>query len=113
MNDFSIDQLYAAHLTTLMQRTDRSLAATGFDALVIHAGRPPLQFLDDQDYPFKVNPQFKAWVPIVDNPRCVLVYSPGAPSYSAVLPTQRFLAQTRPVAAGVLDRRRGFDRHGR
>ncbi|HWX79393.1 MAG TPA: Xaa-Pro dipeptidase [Steroidobacteraceae bacterium] len=78
MSDSRLDQLFAEHLTTLMQRTDRSLAATGFDALVIPAGRPPLQFLDDQDYPFKVNPQFKAWVPIVDNPRSVLVYAPGA-----------------------------------
>jgi Xaa-Pro dipeptidase len=78
VSDSSLDQLYAAHLTTLMRRTDRSLAAAGFDALVIHAGRPPIQFLDDQDYPYKVNPQFKAWVPIVDNPRCLLVYSPGA-----------------------------------
>jgi Xaa-Pro dipeptidase len=78
VSDLRPDQLYAAHLTTLMHRTDRSLGATGFDALVIHAGRPPIQFLDDQDYPFKVNPQFKAWVPIVDNPRCVLIYSPGA-----------------------------------
>jgi Xaa-Pro dipeptidase len=78
VSDSSLDQLYTAHLATLMRRTDRSLAAAGFDALVIHAGRPPIQFLDDQDYPYKVNPQFKAWVPIVDNPRCILVYSPGA-----------------------------------
>jgi len=78
VNDFSLDQLYVAHLTTLMQRTDRSLAQSGFDALVVHAGRPPALFLDDQDYPFKVNPQFKAWVPIVDNPRCLLMYSPGS-----------------------------------
>ncbi len=77
MND-GLDQLYAAHLRTLMQRTDVALAAAGFDALVIHAGAPPVQFLDDQDYPFKVNPHFKAWVPILDNPRCILVYSPGA-----------------------------------
>jgi Xaa-Pro dipeptidase len=61
-----------------MRRTERSLAASGFDALVIHAGSPPTQFLDDQDYPFKVNPHFKAWVPIVDNPRCILVIAPGA-----------------------------------
>src|ERR1700676_181772 len=77
VSDSGLDQLYAAHLTTLMRRTDRSLAQSGFDALVIHAGRPPVQFLDDQDYPYKVNPQFKAWVPIIDNPRCVLVYTPG------------------------------------
>jgi len=74
----SLDLLYEPHLQTLMRRTERSLAASGFDALVIHAGSPPTQFLDDQDYPFKVNPQFKAWVPIVDNPRCVLVIAPGA-----------------------------------
>ena len=39
---------------------------------------PPTQFLDDQAYPYKVNPHFKSWVPIVDNPQCLLVYVPGA-----------------------------------
>jgi Xaa-Pro dipeptidase len=73
----SLDELFRPHLQNLMRRTERSLAASGYDALVIHAGSPPVQFLDDQDYPFKVNPQFKAWVPIVDNPRCVLVVAPG------------------------------------
>src|SRR6202171_4384682 len=61
-----------------MRRTEQLLAASGFDALVIHAGSPPTQFLDDQDYPYKVNPHFKTWVPIVDNPCCVLVVAPGA-----------------------------------
>ena len=77
MSASSLDQLYRPHLQTLMRRTEHSLAASGFDALVIHAGSPPTQFLDDQDYPFKVNPHFKAWVPIVDNPRCILVIVPG------------------------------------
>jgi Xaa-Pro dipeptidase len=74
----SLDQLYSQHLHTQMKRADLALAASGFDALVIHAGRPPIQFLDDQDYPYKVNPHFKAWVPILDNPGCLLVYSPGS-----------------------------------
>ena len=78
MSETSVDRLYKAHLQTLMQRTERSLAAGGFDALVIHAGCPPIQFLDDQDYPYKVNPHFKAWVPIVDNPRCIVLIVPGA-----------------------------------
>jgi Xaa-Pro dipeptidase len=77
VHDSSLDEMYASHLQGLMQRTDRSLSDSGFDALVIQAGRPPVQFLDDQDYPYKVNPQFKAWVPIIDNPRCILVYAPG------------------------------------
>ncbi len=71
------DELYAEHLQTLMRRADAALAALGFDALVIHAGCPPTLFLDDQAYPYKVNPHFKAWVPIVDNPQSVLVYRPG------------------------------------
>ena len=78
MSEPSVDDLYKAHLQTLMRRTERSLAASGFDALVIHAGAPPIQFLDDQDYPYKVNPHFKAWVPIVDNPHCILLFVPGA-----------------------------------
>jgi Xaa-Pro dipeptidase len=77
VSDSSLDQLYAAHLGLLMSRADRSLERSGFDALVVHAGSPPLQFLDDQDYSYKVNPQFKAWVPITDNPRSILVYRPG------------------------------------
>jgi Xaa-Pro dipeptidase len=77
VSEVSLDQLYGQHLQTLMRRADRSLAATGFDALVVHAGSPPTQFLDDQDYPYKVNPHFKAWVPIIDNPLCVLIYVPG------------------------------------
>jgi Xaa-Pro dipeptidase len=72
-----LDNLYKEHLQTIIRRTDESLAATGFDALVIHAGIPPTLFLDDQDYPFKVNPHFKAWVPILDNPQCVLIHQPG------------------------------------
>ena len=78
MSATRLDELYRPHLQTLMRRTEQSLAASGFDALVIHAGSPPVQFLDDQDYPYKVNPHFKAWVPIVDNPRCILVVAPGA-----------------------------------
>ncbi len=79
MNDDGLDGLYDAHLRTVMRRADLALAATGFDALAIYAGEPPMQFLDDQAYPFKVNPHFKAWVPVTDTPGCVLVYAPGSP----------------------------------
>jgi len=78
VSETSLDQLYAQHVQTLMSRADRSLAAAGFDAMVIHSGRPLTQYLDDQDYPYKVNPHFKAWVPIVDNPQCFAVYVPGS-----------------------------------
>jgi Xaa-Pro dipeptidase len=77
VTEANLDELYREHLQTVMRRTDQSLTATGFDALVIQAGVPPTLFLDDQDYPYKVNPHFKAWVPIIDNPRSLLIYQPG------------------------------------
>ncbi|HVC00672.1 MAG TPA: Xaa-Pro dipeptidase [Steroidobacteraceae bacterium] len=72
-----LDLLYPGHVRVQMQRADQALAASGFDALEIHSGHPPIQFLDDQDYPFKVNPHFKAWVPVADTPGCILLYTPG------------------------------------
>ena len=80
----------------MMHRADRSLAATGFDALVIHAGCPPTQFLDDQAYPYKVNPHFKAWVPIIDNPHCLLVYRPGMRPRVSVLSDRTIIGTNRP-----------------
>jgi Xaa-Pro dipeptidase len=73
----TLDGLYRDHLQILMRRADRVLGECGFDALVVHSGSPPTQFLDDQDYPYKVNPHYKAWVPITDNSRSVLIYRPG------------------------------------
>jgi Xaa-Pro dipeptidase len=78
VHEVNLDELYAEHLRIVMQRTDIALAQSGFDALVIHAGTPPMLFLDDQAYPYKVNPHFKAWVPILDNPESILIYAPGS-----------------------------------
>lgn len=64
---------YKDHIATLQSRTSEALQREGLDGLVIHAGQTKRLFLDDNDYPFKVNPHFKAWVPVVDNPNCWLV----------------------------------------
>jgi Xaa-Pro dipeptidase len=69
--------LYPAHLETVKERAERAMAATGFDHLVISGGGLRMQFLDDNPYPFKVNPHLKAWLPVVANPNCFLVYTPG------------------------------------
>jgi Xaa-Pro dipeptidase len=70
-------QLYPQHLEVLRERHDRALAEHGFDHLLIFAGAQRMIFLDDMPYPFKVNPHFKAWLPVLDNPHCFLVYTPG------------------------------------
>jgi len=69
--------LYPDHLRNVRERTDRAMAETGFDHLVVASGAIHIAFLDDLYYPFKPNPQFKWWVPVVDNPNCLVVYTPG------------------------------------
>jgi len=64
---------YASHIQTMQNRTQEALARESIDGLVIHSGQAKRLFLDDNHYPFKVNPQFKAWLPVVDNPNCWLV----------------------------------------
>ena len=68
-----LSSLYKQHIETLQARTREALEREGLDGLVIHSGQSKRLFLDDNHYPFKVNPQFKAWVPIIDNPNSWLV----------------------------------------
>jgi Xaa-Pro dipeptidase len=70
-------QLYPQHLQTVKQRHDTALAETGYDHVIVFGGELKYAFLDDNFYPFRVNPHFKAWVPVVINPNCFIVYTPG------------------------------------
>lgn len=69
--------LYPAHLQVLSERADEALARGGFAHLVVPSGRLHYQAFDDRDYPFAVNPQFKAWLPLTDVPDSWVVYTPG------------------------------------
>src|SRR5690606_9420285 len=60
--------LYRQHLTTMQGRADAALARAGLDHLVVPSGTLHYQFFDDRDYPYAVNPQFKAWLPLTRNP---------------------------------------------
>lgn len=66
-------ELYPDHIAELQARTKEALLRESLDGLVIHSGQSKRLFLDDNHYPFKVNPQFKAWLPVVDNPNCWLI----------------------------------------
>ncbi|WAC61870.1 Xaa-Pro dipeptidase [Pseudoxanthomonas sp. SL93] len=69
--------LYADHLATMKRRADEALARGGFDHLVVPSGTQHWQVFDDRDYPYAVNPQFKAWLPLTRVPYSWLVYTPG------------------------------------
>lgn len=68
----SLSALYQEHLKTLQARAQQVLARFKLDAMLIHSGELLTVFLDDHDYPFKVNPQFKAWLPVTSVPNCWL-----------------------------------------
>lgn len=69
--------LYAAHLQELRRRADIALERGGFDHLVVPSGTAHYQVFDDRDYPYAVNPQFKAWVPLTRTPGSWIVHTPG------------------------------------
>lgn len=72
-----LDATYAAHHAAVRDFHDAALAATDHDTVVISGGGQIYKFLDDNPYPFQVNPHLAWWVPVIDNPNCHLIYSRG------------------------------------
>jgi Xaa-Pro dipeptidase len=64
---------YPQHIEQLQQRTKQILARENIEGIVIHSGQEIKAFLDDNAYPFKVNPHFKHWLPLVESPNCWLI----------------------------------------
>ncbi|MGE5866210.1 MAG: hypothetical protein ACM32J_14090, partial [Rhizobacter sp.] len=69
--------VYRQHLQEIQRRAAAALERGGFDHLVVPAGTAHYQVFDDRDYPYAVNPQFKAWVPLTRTPGSWIVFTPG------------------------------------
>ena len=69
----TLTALYPEHIAELQRRVTTALSRENLDGIVIHSGQELKVFLDDYGYPFKVNPHFKAWLPLVDIPNCWLI----------------------------------------
>ena len=68
-----LSTLFTQHINELNARAKTIMTRENIETLIIHSGQAHRQFLDDMDYPFKVNPHFKSWVPVTDNPNCWVV----------------------------------------
>lgn len=88
---------FAEHFSTMSELADAALDAAGFDHLLIYSGGLHYGFLDDNPYAFKVNPHFKRWVPVTDNPQCLLIYTPGSKPKLAWYSPVDFWHKTHPV----------------
>lgn len=72
-----IPSLYAAHVATMQRRAAEALENSGFDAIVIMAGELGYPARDDIALPFRVEPHFAAWLPVLRHPGCALRIEPG------------------------------------
>ncbi|MBS1200158.1 MAG: pepQ [Proteobacteria bacterium] len=70
------EALFNPHLEAVAGHFARALEAAAFDGALIPSGEPPMQFADDQPYPFKANPRYRQWVPEA-SPGCLLAVEPG------------------------------------
>jgi Xaa-Pro dipeptidase len=64
---------YKSHIETKLSNARTILERSGLDSMVIHSGKLKYMFQDDMTYPFKANPLFLEWVPIINNPNCWIV----------------------------------------
>ncbi len=65
--DPELDRLYVGHVTDLMERYGRVLAAEGWDAVVIHSGSlQKRSAFDDQYWPLRPVPHWEHWLPLAE-----------------------------------------------
>ena len=69
----------SANLEINQAQANLMMARGGFDHLLVPSGTLHYQLFDDRDYPYAVNPQFKAWLPLTRMPNSWLIFTPGQP----------------------------------
>ena len=65
VND-KLASLFPAHIAQLQKTARTALTRENLEGLVIHSGQELKAFLDDNSYPFRVNPHFKYWLPLTE-----------------------------------------------
>lgn len=80
--------LYARHVAHLTDGYHRALDATGYDAVVVHAGRLTLKSpFDDLEWPFRPVPAFEHWAEVRWPDSAVVVRKGEAPALLALRST--------------------------
>ncbi len=72
-----IKATYKNHVARMQQLHLHSMQKAQVEFLVIGSGRAQFHFLDDQHYPVKTNPLFKAWLPLLRHVDCYLIIAPN------------------------------------
>lgn len=86
-------ELYAEHIAIRRARADEALAATGFEAMVVHAGTPYRYWADDMDAPHHTAAHFAHWLPLAGSHHLLLVRSGDKPLIVRVAPEDYWYEQ--------------------
>lgn len=98
---------YLQHLEHVKGRFDQALANTDFAGVLIAAGQPAVAFLDDNAYPYRVNPLFKYWLPMTASPKSFIYYQAGEKPHLFLYQARDFWHSTPKLPPG--DWQDGFD----
>jgi Xaa-Pro dipeptidase len=72
-----LDLTFPDHNAHVRRLWDRAIERARVDGVAVYSGRPALHFLDDHGPPFKPNPHFLHWAPLLEAPDCFVRYLPG------------------------------------
>ena len=68
---------YRDHIETLQKRFNLALSQSGLDAALIYSGQQSYPFMDDNSMPFRVNPYFKYWLPLIQQQKSFVYIEAG------------------------------------
>ena len=77
LTDIQNSELYRQHIDRQLELVVKLCQAQDLDSLLIASGSITYHFMDDREYPFKVNPYFKQWIPLTSTPDSYLLFIPG------------------------------------
>ena len=96
----SFSTLFSHHLDVLNERLENALETTGYDSMVILAGNHQQIGRSDLSYPYSVEPHFNAWVPLTQNPGCVLRLTPAEKPLLVYVQPKNYWQETIPDPEG-------------
>ena len=76
-NTKCLKKIYPAHLDRLKTEFDQILDDSQYQYAIIFSGAIKHSKMDDNPYPFRANPYFCRWLPLIQHPNCYLVYQSG------------------------------------
>ena len=93
----SSDGLFIEHLASVSRALELAMERNEIDRLVIHAGLQRMAFRDDQPYPYRPNPWFSYFVPVLDAPGSLLEWTLGRqPRLRLVVPNDYWHSPPHP-----------------